>query len=360
MFKRYSIPGSSPATLTVPEGHEGITPEIRLTEYTRTSCEEKIVTCVADLPSDCNDGKFRWIELNGLGDVAVVKALGEKYDLHPLALEDTLNIGQRPKMEMYDQHVFLIAQMVYRDGGSKLCTEQVSMFLSKTFLLTVQEEAAMDVFTPVRERLRIGRGFIRTLGPDYLAYALLDSIIDHMFPMLEAIGDGIEELEDEIIARPTKDAAHRLHEYKRMLMQLRRFTWPERDVISALLHDESGHVSKDTKVFLRDCYDHTVQIMELIESYRDLLSGLMDMYHSSLSLRTNEIMRVLTVISSIFIPLTFVAGVYGMNFAREVDGKLLPLNMPELYWPHGYLGCLAIMAAIAIGLLVFFRRKGWI
>jgi magnesium transporter len=362
MFKRYSIPGSSPATLTPPEGRAGIASEIRLTEYNLKSCDETVLRSAAELPdnTDCSDGKFRWIELNGLGDIDALRAIGEKYGLHPLALEDVLNIGQRPKMELYEGHIFVVVQMIYRDDADRLCAEQVSMFMCKNLLISVQEEPVLDVFSPVRERLRIGRGSIRKLGSDYLAYALLDSIIDHIFPVLEAIGDGIEELEEEIMEKPTRTAAARLHDYKRMLMHLRRFTWPDRDVISSLLHDESGFVKKPTKVFLRDCYDHTVQIMDLIESYRDVVSGLMEMYHSVLGIRTTEIMRVLTVISSIFIPLTFVAGVYGMNFAREADGKELPLNMPELYWPHGYVGCLLLMAGIAIGQILFFRRKGWL
>lgn len=360
MFKRYSIPGSSPATLVPSPTGLGIQPELRVLEYGPDFLDERRVDSVAELPEIVDDGKMRWIEMNGLGDVEALRALGQKYGLHPLALEDTLNTGQRPKVEAYEGHLFIVAQMVYRDEELKMCGEQVSMFFGQGFLITIQEEPKTDVFTPVRERLRSGRGFIRKLGSDYLGYALLDSIIDHVFPVLEAIGDSVEEIEDVILEEPTQECPKKLHGYKRMLMQLRRFVWPLRDVISGLLHDDSGLIAKETKVYLRDCYDHTVQIMDLIESYRDLVSGLMDTYLSMVGLRTNEVMRVLTVISAIFIPLTFLAGVYGMNFAHEVDGKILPWNMPELYSPYGYVACLFFMAVVAVAQLIFFKRKGWL
>ncbi|RYD85174.1 MAG: magnesium/cobalt transporter CorA [Verrucomicrobiaceae bacterium] len=360
MHKRYSIPGSSPATLVPKETSLGIPPELRVTEYGPDFLEERKLSSVAELPDIVPDRKMCWIEMDGLGDVEALRALGKKYGLHPLALEDTLNTGQRPKVEAYEDHLFIIAQMVYRDKELQMCGEQVSIFLGPGFLITIQEEPHNDVFDPVRERLRSGRGFIRKQGSDYLGYALLDSIIDHIFPVLEAVGDSIEELEDEILEKPTKECPQRLHEYKRILMHLRRFVWPERDVISSLLHDDTGLISKQTKVYLRDCYDHTVQIMDLIESYRDVVSGLMEMYLSMVGMRTNEVMRVLTVISAIFIPLTFIAGVYGMNFASEADGRKMPWNMPELYSPYGYVACILLMAIIAIAQLVYFKRKGWL
>jgi magnesium transporter len=359
MLKRYSIPGTAPATLT-PRTAVPVPPEFHVTEYSADHYEERKLVKVEDLPAPCEDGKFRWVEMNGLGDVEALRALGSKYGLHPLTLEDTLNTGQRPKMESYETHTFVVAQMIYQDEAGRMCAEQVSMFLCRNMLITIQEEPNDDVFTPVRVRLRAGQGFIRKMAPDYLLYALLDSIIDHTFPILEKIGDAIEDLEEAIMDEPSKDCAVRLHQFKRMLMQLRRLVWPERDVINSLLHDDSGAITKQTKVFLRDCYDHTVQIMDLIESYRDLVTGLLEMYLSVVGMRTNEIMRVLTVISSIFIPLTFVAGVYGMNFAREADGRTMPLNMPELYWPHGYIGVVLIMGGIAAFQIMFFRRKGWL
>ena len=352
MFKkRYSRPGAAPATLAAaPDASAAVV--IKLTEYGPNGCEERILDSVAALP-DCrteNDGNIRWIEFNGLGDVAALKALGEKFALHPLALEDVMNVGQRPKLEPYPGHLFIIAQMIYHDAERSLCGEQVSIFVCGDFLISIQEDHEMDVFEPVRQRIRAGGGNIRSMKADYLAYALLDAIVDHGFPVLEEIGETLEELEDTVLTAPGKDTIGELHNLKRTLMQLRRFIWPERDVVNSMLHGDSEYIRPETKVYLRDLYDHTVQIMDLIEAYRDVVTGLMEMYLSSVGLRTNEIMRVLTVLSSIFIPLTFLVGVYGMNFK----------HMPELETTWGYAALWAVMILIAIGQLIFFRRKKWL
>ena len=202
---------------------------------------------------------------------------------------------------------------------------------------------------------------IRNSGADYLAYALLDSIVDHYYPVLDDIGEAVEELEDSLLEKPSREMVGTLHDYRRSLTQMRRFTWPLRDVVNGLLHDGAGFVREPTRVFLRDCYDHTVQLMDLVESYRELTTGLTELYHSSVGLRTNEIMRVLTVITAIFIPLTFIVGIYGMNFAPSTtDGKALPMNMPELYHPYGYLGVMAFMLLIALGQLAIFRKLKWL
>lgn len=362
MFKtRYSTPGTAPATLLpLPHGCS-ITPVLKLTEYDGDSITERVVKRVGDLPSpDLDDGKSRWIELEGLGDVRLLKALGEKYDLHPLALEDVVNIGQRPKVDHYDHHLFIVSDMVYDDEERRLCGEQVSMFLGKHYLITIQETVGDDVFGPVRERLRTGggRGWMRKSAPDYLAYALLDSIIDHYFPLLEELGDAIEELEDEVLQRPKRECVVQIQHFRRTLMQLRRYVWPVRDLTSALMHDETGFVRDGTKVFLRDCYDHTVRIMDLVETYRDVTSGLMELYLSAVGMRTNEIMRVLTIMSSIFIPLTFIVGIYGMNF--DDNNGANPLNMPELHQPWGYPLVMLLMLAVAVGQIIFFRRKKWL
>ena len=319
-------------------------------EYDQGSCTERTLGSVAELPPALCENKVRWIEMNGLGDVEALRALGAKYGLHPLALEDALNVGQRPKLEPYDGHLFIVAQMIYQDAEECICGEQVSMFVCGNVLITVQEDPVMDVFEPVRQRIRAGGGNIRRMKADYLAYALLDAIVDHGFPVLEQIGEVLQEIEDEVLTHPAKETVGQLHSLKRTLMQLRRFIWPERDVVSALLHSDSEFVHPETKVYLRDLYDHTVQIMDLIESYRDVTTGLMEMYLSTVSLRTNEIMRVLTVMSSIFIPLTFVAGVYGMNFE----------NMPELKTRWGYFICVGVMALISAGQIIFFRRRKWL
>ncbi|MEQ1861672.1 MAG: magnesium/cobalt transporter CorA [Chthoniobacteraceae bacterium] len=353
MFKtRYALPGTAPATLTALDPGEGVPPTLRLVEYGLDSYVESHPASVAELPAPgIDDGKVRWIEFNGLGDIEALRTLGDKYGLHPLALEDIIHTGQRPKAESYDGQIFIVAQMIYRDDDDdRLVGEQVSMFLMRGLLITIQEDPKCDVFDPIRERARVGRGYIRKLGADYLAYALLDAIIDHGFPILECIGEGLEELEDEMLEKPTKNCIAKLHDYRRTLVHLRRAIWPERDLVNTLLHDESELIGKETKLFLRDAYDHAVRVMDLVESYRDLTASLLELYLSAVSQRTNEIMRVLTVLSGIFIPLTFIAGVYGMNFD----------NMPELRQPAGYFACLGFMLCVALGELWFFKRKGWL
>jgi magnesium transporter len=360
--KRHGPPGSSPATLTphLVDG-ESRKPAIHIIEYDRAHLEEREVGDVGELAETIDPGRVTWINIDGLGDVEALKLLGERFNLHPLALEDVLNTGQRPKIEQTADSIFICAQMVYQDQARIFQVEQVSLFLGRDFLITVQEEGKYDVFDPVRARIRSGRGMIRKSGADYLAYALLDSIIDHYYPVLDDLGGKIEDLEDKLLEKPSRGMVFTLHEYRRSLTQMRRLVWPLRDVVNGLLHDGTSFVATPTKVFLRDCYDHTVQLMDLVESYKELTTGLTELYHSSVGLRTNEIMRVLTVITSIFIPLTFVVGVYGMNFAAEAaDGRKLPLNMPELYSPYGYAGVMAFMGIIAIAQLVLFRKMKWL
>ena len=360
--KRHGPPGTPPATLS-PHLVDGQArkPAIQIIEYDKDGIEEREITDVSELAAHLDNRKVTWINIDGLGDVEALTLLGEKFHIHPLALEDVLNTGQRPKVENAAEYIFIVAQMVYQDQNLTICGEQVSLFFGKDFLITVQEEGKYDVFEPVRERIRAGRGTIRKAKADYLAYALLDSIIDHYYPVLEELGNAIEDLEDELLEKPSREMVHRLHEHKRSLSQMRRFVWPLRDVVNALLHDPSGFVAAPTKIYLRDCYDHTVQLMDLVESYKELTSGLMELYHSSVGLRTNEVMRVLTVITSIFIPMTFIVGVYGMNFAPESPaGEKLPLNMPELYQPHGYIWLMGIMAAIAVIQLLIFKKMKWL
>mgnify|MGYP000137265305 CR=1 FL=1 len=363
MFKkRHSAPGSSPATL-VPHLVDGQAKKaaIHVIEYDLNHFREQDYSSVGEVIRQMDRQKVTWINIDGLGDVAVLEELSTHFKIHPLSLEDVLNTGQRPKTEEADDYVFIVAQMVYHDQELDLCGEQVSIFLGRNFLITIQEEPDYDVFEHVRDRIRSGRGTIRKAKADYLAYALLDTIIDHYYPVLEKIGADIDELESRLLVNPTRDMVQKLHEHKRGLTQLRRFVWPMRDVVNALLHDNSIYVAKSTKIYLRDCYDHTVQLMDLVESYREVSAGLMELYHSSVGLRTNEVMRVLTVITSVFIPLTFLVGVYGMNFAPETkDGKPLPLNMPELYQPHGYVVLMLVMLAIAIVQLYIFRRMKWL
>jgi magnesium transporter len=360
--KRHGPPGSSPATLT-PHLIDGQVrkPVIHVIEYDKDHLVEREIKDIGELPERFDTRKVTWINIDGLGDVEALRTLGERFHLHPLALEDVLNTGQRPKIELTPDYVFICVQMVYQNNSRAICGEQVSMFLSKNVLVTVQEEGEYDVFDPVRDRLRAGRGFIRKSRADYLTYALLDSIIDHYYPVLDNLGNAIEELEDELLEKPSRGMMFTLHEYKRSLTQMRRYVWPLREVVNGLLHDSTSFITPPTKVFLRDCYDHTVQLMDFVESYKELTSGLMELYHSSVGLRTNEVMRVLTVITSIFIPLTFIVGIYGMNFTDvSPTGEKLPFNMPELHHPYGYVGVMALMLVIAVGQLILFRKMKWL
>jgi magnesium transporter len=285
----------------------------------------------------------------------LLKRVAVRFGLHKLAVEDVLNTAQRPKIEHFENHFFIVSEMVSSAPGNKLRFEQVSLFLGESFLVTLQEEAGRDVFDAMRARIHSGRGQARRMKADYLAYALLDAMVDGAFPVLESIGDLLEEVEEELLAKPLRGSLRKLHEAKRLLLVLRRSAWPHREIFNTLMRDESGLVSRETQWFLRDCYDHVTQIIDIIESYRDLSSGLMELYLSSVGFRTNEIIRVLTIVSVFFIPLTFLAGVYGMNFKTD-----LPANMPELSWPYGYVFFWGLCVAITTGMLVFFKRKRWL
>lgn len=351
MFRRHQVnPGESPGLLKLAQDSSREPPVITLIEYGPDCLEErKDVGCEELLPH-LNNELVTWINIDGLSDLSVLRTLGERFNLHPLALEDVLDTSQRPKVEQYDSYLFIVTKMLYLDPDNEIGGEQVSMFLGKTFLITLQEEPERDVFEPVRVRIRNGKGHIRLAGPDYLAYALLDSIIDHYYPALESIGTEIDTIEEELVENPLARPVGSLHEHKRTLTQIRRMVWPLRDVTNLLLHEEPGLIRPQTKVYLRDCYDHSVQLMDMVESYRDVLSGLTEIHISSIGLRTNEIMRVLTVITSIFIPLTFIAGVYGMNFT----------HMPELTKPWGYGGCLLLMLIVAVGQILYFKKRKWL
>ena len=350
MFKRsHTIPGEAPGSLKLPKGSSTEPPVITLIEYDGACLEERVINDTDELLAHLSNERVTWINIDGLGDTSVLRLLGQRFNLHPLALEDVLDISQRPKVEQYDDYLFIVAKMLYLTREKEIGAEQVSMFLGKRFLITLQEEGDFDVFEPVRTRIRAASGRIRKAGPDYLAYALLDSIIDHYYPVLESIGTEIDTIEDELVDNPLVRPVGSLHGHKRTLTQIRRMVWPLRDVTNLLLHEEPGLVRPETKVYLRDCYDHSVQLMDLVESYRDVLSGLTEIHISSIGLRTNEIMRVLTVMSSVFIPLTFIAGVYGMNFA----------HMPELAKPWGYGYCLSLMLIVAIGQILYFKKRRW-
>lgn len=352
---RYQPPGTSPTSLVLPADADPRPPVIELIEFDRTTEKASRLTEIDEI-FDCRDnGLVSWVNIGGLGDVPMYERMAAHFHLHPLAMEDVFNMNQRPKVDDYPGHLFIVAQMVYADEKTEeVCAEQVSFFLGKDLLISIQEEPDQDVFEPVRHRIQAGNEQIRGGGADYLAYALLDAVTDHFFPLLESVGESLEDLEDELLDRPTKASLEKLHNVKRTLLLLRRAAWPQRELLNNLQRDQTGFITTPTKVYLRDCYDHLVQIMDIIENYREMASSLMDIYLSAISIRTNDIMRVLTVISAIFIPLTFIAGVYGMNF----DPSAGPLSMPELKKPHGYLICVVAMTLIAFGQLYFFLAEG--
>jgi magnesium transporter len=295
-----------------------------------------------------------WINVEGLGDAATIERFGELFGLHRLALEDTVNVHQRAKVDDYGEILFIVLRMVH--CRERCATEQLSMFIGTNWLLTFQQGHPGDSFDRVRARIREGSGRMRQLGSDYLAYALVDATIDNYYPVLEIYAERIDELEEKVLEAAHQKVVDQLHEVKADLLILRRAIWPLRDAISSLARDENPRISDNTRIYLRDCYDHVVQVVELVETYRELTADLRDLYMSSLSNRINETMRVLTIISTIFMPLTFIAGIYGMNF----DPATSPWNMPELRWSFGYPLALTLMILTTLGMLVYFYRQGWI
>lgn len=351
-LKRRAKPGTAPGTLNVdPESPQ---PEIRLVAYGPNDFTEVKIHHPAEIRNHLGRWPVCWVNVDGLGDAATIRELGDIFHLHPLALEDVVNLHQRAKVEQYGDQAFIVAHMAI--VNDHLETEQISLFLGSNFVLTFQERPGWDCLEPVRDRIRKQLTHVRSAGPGYLAYALLDAVIDQYFPVLEAYGERLEYLEDRIVELPNRSVVADVHQLKRELLHVRRLIWPQREALNSLVRDRMPHIDEETRLYLRDCYDHAVRIIDLVETHREVCSDLMDLYLSSVSNRMNEVMKVLTVISTLFIPLTFIVGIYGMNFNAQES----MWNMPELNWPFGYPLVMAIMFVISIGQLIFFRRKGWI
>jgi len=289
-----------------------------------------------------------WINIDGLQQTEIIERIGNLYDIHPLVLEDIVNTGQRPKVEDYDNFSFIVLKMIYEDKN-ELTAEQISIIVGKNFILSFQEREG-DVFENVRKRIMNGKGKIRNMGADYLAYSLIDSIVDNYFIILEKLGERIEYLEEELVLNPERNVLKEIHKLKSELLYLRKSIWPLREVIGYLYRGEVPLIGKSILVYFRDVYDHSIQIIDTLETYRDMVAAMIDIYLSSVSNRMNEIMKMLTIIATIFIPLTYIAGIYGMNFKY----------MPELEWRWGYFSIMAIMAIIAIIMIIYFRRKKWL
>ncbi|MBD2277210.1 MAG: magnesium/cobalt transporter CorA [Dolichospermum sp. DEX189] len=351
----YHEPGTQPGTIIVDENAEQ--PIIFLIDYNQTELIHKQISYPEECLNYLDTESVSWVDVQGLGSKDILHRLGQTFDLHPLILEDIVNMVERPKIEDYEDQLVIIAHMVVPNhNNGSFYSEQVSLVLGKYYVLTVQEEPEHDCFDGVRMRINKNKGIIRRQGSDYLAYSLLDAIIDGFFPVLELYGERIDDLEEEVIVNPSQQTLQKIYQIRRELLQLRRAIWPQRDAINSLIRDGSELISDDVRIYLRDCYDHAVQVMDIVETYRELVAGLMDVYLSAISNKMNEIMKLLTVVSSIFIPLTFIAGVYGMNFNTEKS----PHNMPELNWYWGYPLCLGAMALIATSLIYFFWRRGWL
>lgn len=342
--------GAAPGTL-VHTGKQKIE-QVRLAVLTYNSdgVQERPAASIKEALAGCEGSDFAWLSVVGLHDTALIADLGSAFAIHPLTQEDILSTAQRPKWEDYGDYLYIVLRSLVH-SPSKGCTEseQISMILTSRVLISFQESDP-DLFDPIRERLHKGQGRLRKSGCDYLAYSLIDTIVDNYFVILERVGLEIDVIEEATLERPDPKALHRLHELKREVISLRKQLWPLREVIAGLSREGSTLISPTTTLFLRDVGDHTVQIIDTVESYRDLLSGLLDLYLTMVSNKMNEIMKVLTIMSTLFIPLTFLAGVYGMNFKY----------MPELAWKYGYGLLWLLMIAVAVAMIIFIKRKKWI
>jgi magnesium transporter len=343
-------PGSAPGTLqyTGPRKMERV--RLRLIDYDTDSIVERELAGIEDAFEYAAEPPVTWVNVDGLHDVAVAEAVADRFEVHRLAMEDVLAPTQRPKIEDYEDHFLVIVKMLTFDAeADSIVAEQLSLIVGPNYLFSFQERPG-DVFEPVRERLRQGRFRIRTRGTDYLAYALIDAVVDHYYRVLEQIGDRIEELEEAAMHDPSIEVMHRIHRLKGEVIVLRRAVWPLREALSQMYRGDIAGITEDTQVYLRDVYDHCVQVIDTAETLREVLAGAMDLYMSGVGNRMNEVMKVLTIIATIFIPLSFFAGLYGMNFDY----------MPELGVRWAYPALLVAMASLAGGMLWLFRRRGWL
>jgi magnesium transporter len=349
--KRSKKAGLPPGTLVHIGEKRAEESKITVIDYDEANFQEREVKAVEECFAFRDKPSVTWINVEGIHQVEVVEKLGHCFGLHPLVLEDILNTDQRPKMEIYGGYVYIVLKMLYGNHSNRsIEVEQVSLILGSNFAISFQEGIEGDVFNPVRERIRSGKGLIRKMGSDYLAYSLIDTIVDNYFLMLENLGERIELLEEELVAHPTTATLQEIQRIKYQMVFVRRAVWPLREVIGGLGRKESPLIKEATEIYLRDVYDHTVQVMDTIETYREMLSGMLDIYLSSVSNRLNSVMKVLTIIATIFMPLTFIAGIYGMNFKY----------MPELEWRWGYPAVGLLFVVIGISMLIYFKKKKWL
>ncbi len=346
--RAYTAPGTAPGTLQL--AADAPAPHIEVIGYGASNLEQQRLDSIDQIEEMRHRHSVVWVDVDGHGSGEELRALAEAFGLHPLALEDVVNTPQRPKVEPYADQLFVIARMPVGETGD---SEQVSLFLGDGWLLTIQEQPG-DCFEEVRERLRRANARIRQSGADYLAYALLDALVDAYFPVLDRLGDELEQVENQVLDNVSDSVVPKIHGARRSLLALRKTITPHRELVNSLLRDDSPLISDQTGLFLRDVYDHVLRLSELVETYRELSSDIMSAHMSAISNRMNEVMKLLTIIATIFIPLSFIAGLYGMNF-----DPASPWNMPELRWRFGYPFALGLMAGVAGAFIWWIRRKGW-
>jgi magnesium transporter len=357
----YNVVGETPGTISVPK--DAVAPIINVASYNAREIvnNDGVTIDAAFAQLQKYPGYTHWISVKGLGDAQLIARIGEHFSINTLVLEDISNIHQRPKFDDYDDYVFVVSRIIHITDTNELLNSQFSALVKDNVIISF-EEGHEENFEAVKKRLAVGKGVIRTAGPAYLAYALSDTILDLYFVLLAKIGDGLDSVEDRLYEEDAnRSNMYETQQKKRMLIILQRSSWPERDKLNSMLRSDNALITPEVKIFLRDAYDHCIQIMDLIENYKEISSNMLDIYLSMVSNRMNEIMKVLTIISVIFMPITFIAGIYGMNFARvdPANNKVLPDNLPELYNPHGYFFALAAMLLIVLIQVIFFWKKGW-
>jgi len=349
--KRSKKAGLPPGSLVHIGEQKSGGPRIAILDYDEANFQERETDAVDECVLFKNKPTVTWINIEGVHSVEVLEKLGECYGFHPLVLEDVMNTDQRPKLEDYSEYLYIVLKMLrFNDGNGGTVSEQISLIVGRNFLFSFQEGIEGDVFGPIRERIRSNKSRIRKMGADYLAYSLIDAIVDNYFSILEKLGEKVEILEEKIVSKPATETLREIHFLKREMIYLRKAVWPLREVINAMERGESPLVLESTRVYLRDIYDHTIQIIDTVETFRDMLSGMLDIYLSSVSNRMNAVMKVLTIIATIFMPLTFIAGIYGMNFKY----------MPELEWRYGYPMVWGVVLVITVTMLIFFKKKDWL
>ena len=350
-FRRMARKVGMPPGSLVYTGDKGHLPaKITITRYNENEIVERHFDSFAECQLVGDPGEVTWINVSGISKVTDLEKVGECFKIHPLVLEDILEVGQRPKVEDYDNYLYIVLNSILPvPEGEKLMAEEISLVLGPHYLLSFFAGDG-DLYAPIRERLLQAKGRIRKLGADYLAYSLIDLVVDNYFVELEKFGDQMESLEDEVVANPSPQTLHDVHRFKNDMIMLRKSLWPLREVIARLERRESPLISENLGNYFRDVYDHTIIAIDTVETYRDILSGMLDIYLSSMSNRLNSIMKVLTIIATIFMPLTFITSLYGMNFK----------HMPELEWRYGYYVVIGVVVTIAVTMLSYFRKKSWI